>query len=192
MSIDYYSKNAQCFFDTTIYVDMSALYQAFTGYLKQGSLILDAGCGSGRDTKAFVDMGYQVEAFDACPELVELSKGYTGIDVKLATFNQFEANSRYDGIWACASLLHVPEIDLLTTLSSLASSLKTNGIWYLSFKYGNSEREKEGRLFTDMDEKRFEGLLLQLPQLQLVKSWVTQDNRPDRNEEWLNLVLMKR
>ena len=81
MTIDYYQQNAGEFFNGTINVDMSNIYQHFTNDLSTGSLVLDAGSGSGRDSKAFLDMGYKVDAFDASSEMVKRASEYTGLDV---------------------------------------------------------------------------------------------------------------
>jgi len=192
MTIDYYQQNADEFFNGTINVDMSNIYQHFTNDLPTDSLILDAGCGSGRDSKAFLDMGYQVEAFDASSEMVKRASKYTGLDVKYAVFDDVTAIDKYDAIWCCASLLHVPESDLPTTLLKLTDALKPNGIWYLSFKYGSEQREKDGRLFTDVNEERLATLVSAMPHVEVKRTWITEDNRPDRNERWINAILVKR
>lgn len=189
MTIDYYQQNADEFFHGTINVDMSNIYQHFTKGLPTGSLILDAGCGSGRDSKAFLDMGYQVEAFDASSEMVKLASKHTGLDVKHAVFDDVTAIDKYDAIWCCASLLHVPENQLPNTLARLASALKPNGSWYLSFKYGSGQREKDGRLFTDVNEERLTSLISALPHIEAKLTWITEDNRPNRNEKWLNAII---
>jgi 2-polyprenyl-3-methyl-5-hydroxy-6-metoxy-1,4-benzoquinol methylase len=191
MTIEYYQQNADEFFNGTINVDMSNIYQHFTKDLPANALILDAGCGSGRDSKAFIEMGYQVEAFDASSEIVKLAFKHTGLDVKHAVFDDVTAIDKYDAIWCCASLLHVPEDDLPTTLAKLAAALKPNGIWYLSFKYGDVQREKDGRLFTDMNEDRRATLVSDIPHVEVKRTWITEDNRPERNEIWLNAVLKK-
>jgi len=189
MTIDYYQQNAGEFFNGTINVDMSNIYQHFTKDLPTGSLILDAGCGSGRDTKAFLDMGYKVEAFDASSEMVKLASEYTGLDVKHAVFDDVNVIDKYDAIWCCASLLHVPENQLPNTLAKLASALKPNGLWYLSFKYGSKQREKDGRLFTDVNEERLVTLVSTLPHVEVKFTWITEDKRPNRKEQWLNTIL---
>jgi phospholipid N-methyltransferase len=188
MSVQYYQDNADEFFFSTVKVDMSDIYRNFTDNLKIGSLILDV--GSGRDTKAFLDMGYKVDAFDASSELVDRAKTFTVIDVKRALFEDVNDFEKYDAIWCCASLLHVPKKELISTLTKLYKSLKLDGTWYMSFKYGESERVKDGRLFTDMNEDRLSHLISNL-NVKTEKVWITEDNRPERNEKWINIILMK-
>lgn len=192
MSIEFYQSNADEFFTGTVNVDMENIYQRFTRDLPKAALILDAGCGSGRDAKAFINMGYRVDAFDASSELVKRASIYTGLDVKLALFDDIKDIEIYDALWCCASLLHVPETKLITTLKGLARALKVNGTWYISFKYGDSEREKAGRVFTDMNEKRLSKLIESIPGIQIKSTWITEDNRPDRQEKWLNTLLLKK
>lgn len=191
MSIEYYQQNADEFFNNTIGVDMTELYKPFVSLLKPHALILDAGCGSGRDTKAFLDMGFQVEAIDASKAMVEKARQVTRINVQQKRFDEIDVIAHYDAIWSCASLLHVPENELLATIITLSSALKSNGVWYLSFKYGSTQREKAGRLFTDMNEQRLDDLLSKVANLQLKKSWITTDKRPDKEESWLNAILIK-
>jgi 2-polyprenyl-3-methyl-5-hydroxy-6-metoxy-1,4-benzoquinol methylase len=191
MTIQFYQENADDFFEGTVNVDMSNIYQHFTKDLNKDALILDAGCGSGRDTKAFLDMGYNVEAFDASSELVSRASEYTGIDVKHKVFNDVDSVAKYDAVWCCASLLHVPEMDLPKTLSKLANALKSSGVWYVSFKHGDSQREKDGRSFTDINEQRLTDFVSSLKGIDISSTWITEDNRPDRSEKWLNAILYK-
>ncbi|PSV56459.1 bifunctional 2-polyprenyl-6-hydroxyphenol methylase/3-demethylubiquinol 3-O-methyltransferase UbiG [Photobacterium sp. GB-3] len=191
MTIQYYNDNAQSFVDGTVNVDMEALYSPFVKLLPDNALILDAGCGSGRDTKAFLSMGFDVEAIDASEEMVRHATAYTGINVKQQTFQDIYASNSYDAIWACASLLHVPQEQLLVVFSRLEKALKAGGVWYFSFKYGNEERVKDGRTFTDMNEESIRVLLSQFPTLMEESVWLTLDARPDRDEKWLNVIVRK-
>ncbi|WP_144884398.1 class I SAM-dependent methyltransferase [Leclercia adecarboxylata] len=191
MTLKYYQDNAQTFFDGTVNVDMSSLYEAFTQHLAPGARVLDAGCGSGRDAKAFQEMGYQVEAFDASPAMVELAREHTGLPVKVMSFADVDWKEEFDGIWCCASLLHVPAVELPGVMRRFADALKPGGVWYVSFKYGDGEREVDGRRFTDMDEVGLKALVSVLTDINVVKVWMTQDNRPMRDESWVNGVLRK-
>ena len=192
MTLKYYQDNAQIFFDGTVNVDMSSLYETFTHHLAPGARVLDAGCGSGRDAKAFQEMGYQVEAFDASPAMVELAQEHTGLPVQLMTFANVDWKEEFDGIWCCASLLHVPAVELPGVMRRLADALKPGGVWYVSFKYGDGEREVDGRRFTDMDEDDLNTLVSSLTAMEVGEVWLTQDKRPDRKEIWVNGILRKK
>lgn len=191
MTLKYYQDNAQTFFDGTVNVDMSSLYETFTRHLAPGARVLDAGCGSGRDAKAFQEMGYQVEAFDASSAMVELAREHTGLPVQLMTFAEVEWKEEFDGIWCCASLLHVPAVELPGVMQKLADALKPGGVWYVSFKYGDGEREVDGRRFTDMEEVGLRALLGTVVGIELAEMWVTRDKRPGRDERWVNGVVRK-
>lgn len=191
MSIDYYQRHAQRFFEDTVNVDMSALYQPFLAPLPAGGRILDAGCGSGRDAQAFHQLGYQVDAFDASSEMVARATALSGLPVQCLRFDQLTAVEQYDGIWCCASLLHMPAGELPGVMTILARALKPGGVWYLSFKLGSGEREVDGRIFTDLDKSRIEMLLAELPQLSLSSCWQTTDNRPVNATQWLNAIVIR-
>ncbi len=120
MSVEFYNQNAQQFFSSTVEVDSTSLLDQFVPYLPQGGLVLDAGCGSGRDSKRFLDMGYQIDAFDASAPLAALAEELLNQSVTVTIFENFTSSKRYDGIWACASLLHIPRSLLTQTFAHLA------------------------------------------------------------------------
>ncbi|EPF2489818.1 class I SAM-dependent methyltransferase [Acinetobacter baumannii] len=190
-TIDYYNKHAEEFTASTFEVDMESLYRPFLAELLESTRILDVGCGSGRDTLAFKNKGYQVDAIDYSEELVKKASRLTGIPIKLKSFYEIDDYEAYDGIWACASLLHCERNHLKEVIGKLVSALKPNGVLYMSFKYGNGDREKDGRQFTDLDEVQAKALLEQFDNVQQIQQWITVDKRPDRQEKWLNLLLRK-
>lgn len=188
-TIEYYNKHAEEFTTSTFEVDMKSLYQPFLAELPEGARILDVGCGSGRDTLAFKNKGYQVDAIDYSEELVKKATRLTRIPIKLKSFYEVDDYEAYDGIWACASLLHCERSRLAEVLEKMVQALKPNGVIYMSFKYGDSDRD--GRQFTDLDENQAEALLEQFDNVQHIQQWVTLDQRPDRQEKWLNLLWKK-
>ncbi len=197
-TLDYYQRNAKDFFSQTINVDMQNVYQPFLEYLPKPHLsnqqkILDVGCGSGRDSVFFANQGFEVVAIDGSKSLIELAQQTdTRIDWQCLRFHEIAKQSwqnQFTGIWACASLLHVPFDDLTKLLNDLIRCLKSDGILYASFKYGDSEREKDGRFFCDMNEHRWQLIGEQLDSAKALKLWQTVDNRVDRQEIWWNVLL---
>jgi len=190
-NMSYYNQNAKEFFDGTINVNMASLYGEFLPLVKKGGLILDAGCGSGRDAKAFKVLGFRVHAIDASEELAKLAEQLINQPVHVTTFQQFKSQESFDAVWACASLLHVPFSELPGSIQKLSTSLKNNGVFYCSFKYGDDEIERNGRRFTNLNESLLQTVLSGLP-LRTAKTWLTSDLREGRdNEKWLNAILIK-
>lgn len=192
LNIAYYNNNAESFAEQTQNVDMDSLYQPFLAHVPAQGLILDLGCGSGRDSLSFLNKGYKVEAADYSEVLVKKASQLTGLDVRHESFYDLNENEKYDGVWACASLLHCERSRLPDVMTKITQALKVQGICYMSFKYGDQDREKDGRTFTDLDERRAEYLLSQIANIELVKQWITIDKRPDRTEKWLNVLWKKR
>ena len=192
-TLKYYEENANQFVQGTVSVDFKQTQDKFLSKLKSGDSILDFGCGSGRDTKYFVDNGFQVEATDGSVELCKLASEYTGIAVKQLLFEDLNEIEKYDGIWACSSILHLSKNSLKIVFKKMADALKENGIIYTSFKYGEFEGERNGRYFTDFTIETFTEYLQNIPELQMEEYWITSDVRPGRGEEkWLNLILRKK
>ena len=188
----YYQEYAAAFYAGTVEVDMTPLYDRFLPLLVDGAAILDAGCGSGRDALAFARLGYSVTAFDASPALVALAERHIAQPVHCLRFQDMTWRDAFDGIWACASLLHVSIAELPDVMAGLRTALKPRGILYASFKYGSGEREHHGRRFTNLDEPGLAELLRQIPELEEVETWTTGDLRPGREaERWLNTLLRR-
>lgn len=191
-TIQYYQQNAEQFSGETRSVDFSQNQNKFMNKLKKNDTILDFGCGSGRDTKCFLEHGFQVEAIDGSEELCRLAGEFTGITVKHLLFQELAEKNKYNGIWACSSILHLPKQELIEVIQKMSLALKSKGIIYTSFKYGTFEGERNGRYFTDMTEDSFEEILQTTKELQIEEQWITSDVRPGRgNEKWLNLILRK-
>lgn len=191
-TIDYYNENAQTFAEGTVSVDFSEIQNQFCKRLPSKAHILDFGCGSGRDTKYFLEQGFQVDAVDGSETLCKLASEYTGIVVKHMLFQELNVKDQYDGIWACASILHLKKKEIPEIICKMYSALRKNGIFYMSFKYGDFEGTRNGRYFTDLTEESALELLQDVPELKVEKLWITGDVRSGRGDErWLNMILRK-
>lgn len=193
-TLQYYERNAQEYFNATRGVDLSEIYDRFTRLLLKRVCILDAGSGSGRDTLAFKERGFSVSAVDPSPSLCQLSTKLTGIPTRVCSFQELEAEEEYDGIWACAALLHVPMDQLPHAIMRLAHALRPGGVLYMSFKYGRGERvSADGRFFVDMTETRMKQLIRAAPELSVEELWITHGEGKFKGvDDWLNTLAIKR
>lgn len=191
-TLDYYNANAQAFAASTVSVDFSATQRRFAQLLPSGARILDFGCGSGRDSKFFLQEGFDVTATDGSAELCEIARKLTGLPVRYELFQDLAETNTYDGIWACASILHLPRAELAGVLAKMVAALKLGGVIYTSFKYGNFEGIRNGRYFTDFTEEGFRSFMQPIEGIRIEDWWVSADVRPGRGDErWLNLLLRK-
>lgn len=187
-TIEYYNSHAQEFISATLHADMSDARNRFLACVKYGGRILDAGCGSGRDALAFLLAGYQVDAFDASTELCKRATELLGFEVKCRRFEELTGRPTYDGIWACASLLHVRSSDLPDVVQRLKGLLLPDGVLYASFKEGDSERAKDGRFFRDMTEQSCRALF-ERAGFSVLESYISIDVRESRSSEtWVNII----
>ncbi len=190
-TIEYYNRNAESFVSGTLHADMSDSRGRFLKYVVPGGRILDAGCGSGRDTAAFINAGYIVDAFDASEEMCRIASGILGIPVECKRFEDLAGADEYDGIWACASLLHVQQETLPDVMRRLHRLLKPKGILYASFKEGTKERIKDGRFFHDMTENACRELF-ENTGFNVLEIYGSQDVRENRAAEtWVNSIGVK-
>lgn len=187
---NYYKENKDEFIKTTINCDMSFHYNMFEQYLRNDAkTILDIGFGSGRDSLYF-SKNYEVYSIDPeeefCKHAVEL--GLKNVSCKRV--QDIEYLDMFDGIWACASLLHIPTYEMVDVLNKCYRALKENGIMYCSFKHGEFEGERNGRFFLDLIEERFRQFV-ERTSFKILEVYITKDVRTDRTERWLNVVLRK-
>ena len=191
-TIDYYENNADAFVDTTIDVVFTDIQDRFLSYLPEAGLILDFGCGSGRDTKYFLDKGYAVDAIDGSEKLCEIASRNTGINVREMMFSDLHEDSKYDGIWACASILHLSKKELKSILRKMVRATKTGGYIYTSFKYGEFEGYRGERFFSDFTSETFHSFLVDISEIEIKEEWISSDVRPGRSDEkWLNVILQR-
>ena len=188
-TLNFYDQNAEGFASGTLTADMVDTRSRFFAHLPPKGIILDFGCGSGRDTKAFLDAGFRVDAIDGSEELCVLASAYTGVTVRKMLFNELDIQERYDGIWACASILHLPKEELADVIGRVESALKPGGILYASFKYGEYEGFRNGRYFTDFTEDTLKAFWNTATSMTIFEQWITHDVRQGRKKErWINLL----
>lgn len=191
-SSDYYSKNAGEYFERTVNIDMQENHDRFLLQLSEGGSILDLGCGSGRDSAYFVSCGYDVTAMDASIEMCDLASVHMGQDVLHLSFAEIDFDEVFDGIWACASLLHVPSDEIEDIMAKVIKSIKPNGVLFMSFRYGDFEGERDGRYYTDYNTKKLKELIARFEELELLEIKKCEDIRPEKDVIWINALVHKK
>ena len=190
-TLSFYNSNASSFIERTVAADVGTLRERFIKYIPKNGYVLDFGCGSGRDTKYFLEAGFRVDAVDGSEELSTAATEYSGVKVRCMDFFELDVKEQYDGIWACASVLHVEKDRLPELFQIMTDALKPGGVMYFSFKYGDFSGTREGRHFTDLTEKSFREILIGLEDLSIEEEWISEDVRPDRTVRWLNEIVRK-
>lgn len=191
-TLKWYKENADKFLKQSLTVDMTALYKAFLKYVAPGGKIMDLGCGSGVASLYFIQNGFDALPVDGCREMCEAATKLTGRQARNILFDELDYENEFDGIWACSSLLHVPKMEMPKILTLIKYALKEGGILYASYKYGEKERKKNGRSFSDYTEETLKALVYEVGGLQILDLWVTNDARPQKaNEKWVNVICKK-
>lgn len=186
---NYYERNAERYAAETFFADMSEQYQRFLLLLKKGGKILDVGSGSGRDACYFQKHGYQVTALEPSKNLCrEIQKVFSG-EIICSDIQNYQPLELYDGIWACASLLHLQEKEVLQFFERIDRYLDDDGTVYISGKNGIQTGEaKDGRFFLEFSEQLIDKILTVNKQLRLEQLWYTEDASGRRGFRWMNVI----
>jgi len=192
-TLNYYDNNIESYKEMWLN-DFSKNYNfeipnIFLSYLSENCHILDLGCGTGRDSKYFIDKGYEVTSIDGSKEMCKIAKSLLNREVEQINFLDINYKNEFDGIFACASLLHLSNEDLIIVLKKISNALKTNGILYTCFKYGNSTRVDNGRFYNDMNEQKFLDIIKNIEDLIIIRTWITEQYKSDT--KFLNYVIKK-
>ena len=193
-TLDYYNKNSEEYFNSTLNVDMTNTYKAFLKLVPKGGKILDLGCGSGRDSMNFMKLGYEVTAVDGSKELAKKASALLGKEVIASTFEELELKEKFHGIWACASLLHIKREDLKIVLNNLYNNLDDNGVFYMSFKYGEKEYvDDKNRYFNCFTDESIISFINENTKYNILGLYITEDKLGRVNEvKWVNLICNKK
>ena len=191
-TLQYYDRQAKEFQESVSSADMSEACDRFLKYFDRPVHILDLGCGTGRDSKYFINQGHSVVPADGSEEMCKIASKVTGAQARRLKFDELDYTEEFDGVWACASLLHVEREKLPEIISKINKALKIGGIFYMSFKYGKNSEERNGRYFTDMTEADVPFLCKEENGFKVLECYITEDVRPKRNnEKWLNIIAKK-
>ena len=188
-SAAWYDQHTDHYIAHTEHVDMSDIHARFLAHVPSGGRILDAGCGSGRDSRAMLASGFDVTPMDASIEMVRHASAALGRPALHLRHEDVAFDAAFEGIWSNASLLHVPQADLPAVLGNYRDALVPGGVIFASFKHGSGEFHRDERIFSNQTEDSFRQLIEEVPGLDVLEMWISNDRRPGReHEEWLNAL----
>ncbi len=193
-TLEYYNKNAKIYCEQTLEGNMQENYDKFLQHLPSNAYILDFGCGSGRDSKYFIENGYKVKAIDGSIEICKLASKYINQEVTCMNFKELEDINTYDGIWACSSILHIEKEKLPNILNKMINALKVNGIIYTSFKIGEGFEIKEEKYYNYLTKNEMIQILKDLNRnVKLIDYFETlpSTKRIAKNTIWGNFIIKK-
>ena len=192
-AVGYYSSKAIEYCEETSEFDVGDLYRPFLENLCPGAHILDLGCGSGRDSKVFREMGYKVTSVDGSTEIADWASAFTGHPVKVKTFQEIDYKELFDGVWASASLLHCHQEQLPEVILKILDSLKGNAVAYMSFKWGESSSvDDRGRHFTNHTTQSLRGLLENVAEAEILEIWDSEMILRGQPQKWASAIVRKR
>lgn len=194
-SIDYYNRYAVPYYEETVDASMEEVMKPFVELLSEESEnaeVLDLGCGSGRDTLLLEEYGFYVTPMDGSEEMCKLAEVNTDKEVLQMTYDEMEFDDVFDGIWACASLIHLTEDEMRKVMKKLVQALKENGVLYFSVHRGDRDGIYHGLYFHDYNRRELQSLMEEYPELEVVDIWTTQDVRSEKSDKlWLNVLARK-
>ncbi len=190
--IDYYNRYAVPYYEETVTVNMEEIMEPFLELLPENAEVLDLGCGSGRDTILLEEHGCYVTPLDGSKEMCKLAEVYTDKEVLLMRYDEMNFDEVFEGVWACAALVHLTTEQMRDTLQKIVHALKPEGILYFSVHKGDRDGIYGGRYFKDYSKRELMNLLDAIPELELEELWTTVDVRTNKiDRKWLNVLAKK-
>ena len=190
-TIRYYDKNASEYYNLTLNMSMEEIIEEFIKLIPADSAVLDLGCGSGRDSLYFLEEGFDVTAIDGSKQMCELAEIEIGQDVvHHMMFDELEFEDVFDGVWACASLLHVKKTEINGIIDKISKSLVKDGVLYMSFKQGDFEGMRDGRYYADYEVAELKNIIKAHQELEIIDIYTRRRNKEDEYS-WINVFVRK-
>lgn len=191
-NLAFYEANAKTYAAQTAGANLNHLYAPFLALLPKGARILDVGCGGGRDLKVFQERGYRPHGIDPSPALAHIAREWSACETWIGRVEELEAENEFDGVWACASLLHLPKGILPTAMSRIRRALVNGGILFLSVQRGVGQGiDEDGRFVARYDCSALR-VAVASANFQVLDLWLSEDTLPGRAAiTWLNLLAKK-
>lgn len=190
-TIDYYNNHSEEHYEYTKDISMEEHWNVFTKLLPDNASILDLGCGSGRDSAYFISRGFDVTALDGSENMCNLASIHIGQEVLHMEFEDIDFEEVFDGVWANASLHHIPSNNIDRILDKVVNSLKKDGIMYMSFHHGEDEGLQDERYYTNYRTRTLKGLISRFEKLEVIDIRKSQDIIPDRDVQWIYALVRR-
>lgn len=190
-TLDHYERAAEEFWQGTQHHDVSQNYAALLSQIEAPPpfSLLDFGCGPGRDLRYFASLGHEAVGLDGCARFCEMARAHSGCQVLHQDFLRLSLEAkRYHGIFANASLFHVPSQELPRVLGQLRDSLKDRGVLFCSNPHGhNEEGWSAGRYSCFYDLNTWRAHLEAAGFIELTH-YYRPENKPRHQQPWLATV----
>jgi SAM-dependent methyltransferase len=194
VTLDHYNRHAASFWQGTRTHDVSQNIATLLKYIEAQApcAILDFGCGPGRDLKTFAELGHAPVGLDGSAEFAQMAREYSGCEVWQQDFLQLDLpEQRFDGIFANASLFHVPSRELPRVLLQLHAALKPRGVLFSSNPRGdNQEGWHQGRYGAYHERPAWQGFMHDAGFVEL-EHYYRPDGLPREQQPWLASVWRK-
>lgn len=192
-TLRFYDINAELYAKQTRGIDLAHLYRPFLTKIPRGGKILDVGCGAGRDLKRFVEEGFDAVGVDPSEKLAVMAREFSGCEVLVSNVREISFDQEFDGVWACASLIHLPHRQLPSALERIFSALRPGGALFVSMQIGSGETVMEdGRFVARYTSEELSDAIGQA-RFELTDLWITPDSLPGRHSVvWVNAIAKKR
>ena len=190
LTIGHYEDNAESFRIGTKDHDVSQNIAAFLGALPKGKQldILDFGCGPGRDLNVFKQMGHRPTGLDGSKEFCKMTQKLSKFPILHQKFLHLELeDNSFDGVFANASLFHVPSLELSRVLKEIHSALRKGGILFSSNPRGSTEGWQGQRYGHYMEFEESE-IYLKQSGFKILDHYYRPSGKPRELQPWLAIV----
>ncbi len=194
-TLAHYDATADAFWEGTRDHDVSENVAALLRNLEGPGpfAILDFGCGPGRDLVTFRDLGHEAVGLDGAARFVAMARSRSRCEVLHQDFVALDlASARFDGVFANASLFHVPTVELLRVLGELRAALRPRGVLFASNPRGNGDEGWQGgRYAVWHDLEGWRGFLARAGFAEL-EHYYRPTGRPRAQQPWIASVWRRR
>lgn len=189
-TLQHYETSARAFWEGTKDHDVTQNYQALLDALpaRKGLRILDFGCGPGRDLVYFKSAGHEPVGLDGSAAFCEMAEKLSGCPILHQNFLELRLEpASFDGVFANASLFHIPKQELPRVLRDLITALVPGGILFSSNPRGNAEGWSGARYGNYMEFEQYEPILNEAG-FTVLHHYYRPSNLPLAQQPWLAVV----